>query len=195
MMKYSMSGFVDESVPDLSGQLEGLQVDHGEFTQWLGILLGRYRFDQVHKFPNARTEKDELGEYLETLQKMIRYTSHGGLPPVVHAEFDWQALNAGINPFELNDSLRKSLTYALVLAEKVQAKARHRKSPRGAPKKTSRDSLLAELVLRLEEAGATATDARDRAEKILVACRVEVPAGERAVRRAQNRKGGGNKSK
>jgi len=201
-MKYSLGGWVNESVPDISDYLEGLNIDCDEFTQWLGVLVGRYRFEQEHRFPNASTEKKELDEYIKTLEKMIGYSFYGGLPPVVQSEFNYRALKAGINAIEFQESLRKNLTYALVIAKGVQAKARRWKSPRGAPKQTTRDQLVAAVVERLKPHCQNLTDARCRTEDILQACGIEVTRAadpqdaERAVRRLEKRaKGTGNQKK
>lgn len=193
-MTYLKGGWVDESVPDLTEQLKGLDIDYVEFMQWLGVLLGRYRFYQKHKYPNAKTETAELDRYITSLEKVIQYHSPGELPPAICTEHDQQVLDYGINPSEWRRTLREMLTSELAFARKVKAKAKRWKSPRGAPQRTLRDELISELFSKLKEAGATAADARQRVEAILVACQIHAPTGERAVRRAQNR-GGDNKSK
>lgn len=200
-MKYSMSGWVDESVPDLSEYLSGLDIDQDEFSQWLGVLVGRYRFDQNHKFPSAGTEKKELRDYIKTLEAIIEYSTYGRLPPVVKTLLASEALNHDINWLESQDAMRKAATYALVIAQRVSAKIQNQRSAKGAPRRTGRDRLVAAVKERLEPYCQSAADARRRTEDILHACGIEVTRAsdpddaERAVRRLERKAKGTTKQK
>ena len=191
-MSWLISGWRDDLVPkEVDAYLEGLDLDVKEFKAWLSKRVGDYRTDKnlSAQFPNASTEKAELKKFISAMEKTISFLKPHGLPPRVNAEFNTHLIKStDIDKHEKNEDMVETLSIYLDLAKKVQHTFVNARSPKGRKDRLHEDLFLNDVVVKLQGAGATAMEARGRAENILIALRItNVPEGERSIRRTQRR--------
>ena len=193
-MAWLIGGVVNDQIPDVSAHLEGLNIDATEFQTWLAGHVGNYRswHDLLGQMPGVETEKKELSAFIKGLKSIINHTEMGGLPPTVEAHLSWEAHKAGFDWIQAQRDVYENAIRMLVLAEQTNQQIADMKASRGRKPDWRRDKLIDTVVSRLQDLGATAENARERAEVILIACKIEVPTGERSIRRAQGRTAGGH---
>jgi hypothetical protein len=185
--RYVAAYWANERVPDLADLLTPINVDAAAFSVWLAPLLGRFRgLEQIR--PNLDVPPAEqaaaIRRLLAALHQLQPLLDPFALPPPIEARMAEIALRADVNVIELTSRLRRDLITLAGIARATAAVVPRMPGKRGAKPKSARNELLSAVIERLRDAGCTARKARELAELILVRCRIDVPADERAVQRA-----------
>ncbi|HZQ61627.1 MAG TPA: hypothetical protein VFC24_09780 [Casimicrobiaceae bacterium] len=187
--------WIDGTVPDLQGALpDGVDIE--VFAAWLGPELTNYRNAQ-----NARASfgpVDEELKYVRRTRKALREVR--ALVGELHEPIRTGALLSEANVRHWDAMLGKGwhdmaarlkedalLLHALLSEVERALKAKH--SKRGRKRVIPRDELLASIVNWLRERSIDAESARASASEILSRACIDVPASERAIRRAAKRTG------
>ncbi|WP_225783676.1 hypothetical protein [Xenophilus sp. Marseille-Q4582] len=172
-----------------------LNIDGTEFAKWVGSMACEYHAGEHYKAPATKAADRELASYIGALDKMEKILSGHSFGSEAEAGFIHLLLSNGAGLQEAVNSrkvLRGTIKQELAAALRVQELAGRQQSAGGRPAATRRNGILNEIVKVLRGAGASARDARGRAERILIACRIPVPTGERAVRRVEPKPGDKN---
>lgn len=172
------------------GIVASLNIDSAKFAEWVGAMACEYHAGEHYKTPPAKAADRELKSYINALATVEKILFGYSFQSEAESGIIHQLLSNGAGLQEAVNSrkaLRDTIKQELAVARRVQEITK--KSAGGRPKATWRHEILNRIVLTLQEAGATAADARDRAERVLVACRITVPSSERAIRHAQRSKG------
>lgn len=169
-----------------------LNLDAGRFAEWAGSVFAEYHASQSFAkkyFPPAKETGRELSAYINALERVNAVLSSPGFRAGPESGILYQLLNTGANPREARnsrDAFRVTINTEIAAARQAQQAA---KAAGGRPKADRRNGVLAAIVQELQNAGASAAAAREMAERIMIAGRVPVPTGERAIRRASGRGG------
>jgi len=179
-------GEVVQDMPDLAEELTGTVLQIDQFTEWLRGPLAVYRVTAAARASMA--QKAAVTRWLESSAQHVDAALADGrlrrLPewyakPAVHfaalkAGLDWRAILASAEP---------QAVAAVLLA--AAAALRRERVNRGRPPAVARDVLLHAVVEALKAAGLMPSEARHRADAILIKCRVPTP--EESVARAARR--------